>query len=153
MLTYQREHFASLILELLPLFHQHWLELGSDHEKIPLAPAYNRYLDDDRNDRLLIVTVRDGKKLVGYFFGFAYFPYHYETTKYGMSDMFFIYKEYMQDMAAGPRLKKLFVTAENLMRDNGVKRLYISFKAKHPLAPILRRLGYRPCDEVHCKLL
>lgn len=153
MLTYQQEKFASLLLELPALFSQHWVELGSDREQIPLAPDWNGYLADEQSGRLKIITVRDEGKLIGYFFGFIYRPRHYFTSLYAHSDMFFIYKEHMQGLVAAPRLKKLFIAAENLMRALGAQRMYISYKANHPLSAILKNLGYRPCDHVDCKLL
>lgn len=152
-LSYHKEKFVTLLPELPPLFHQHWLELGSDRDKIPLAPDYNGYLADEAAGKLHIVTVRDQDRLVGYFFGLVYHPRHYFTSTYGYSDMFFIYREYMNGLAAAPRLKKLFITAENLMRDMDAERMYISYKINHPLAAILKRMGYRPCDQVDCKLL
>lgn len=153
MLTYQKELFVNIIAELPPLFDQHWRELGSNHDKVPLAPAWQSYMHLEAIGQLQIVTVRDGPKLVGYFFGLVYPALHYETTLYGHSDMFFILKEYMVGLAAGIRLRKLFVKVIDLMRDMGVKRLYINHKAAHDLSQLLERMQFRLVDKVHCMML
>lgn len=152
-LTYQKERFADIMVELAPLFVWHWDEIASDKDVIPLDPAWDQYLILDDIDQLHIITARDGAELVGYFFAVVHPHLHYKTSLTAWSDIFYLLPRYKQGLAAGVRLRRLIREAEKMLRDLKVQKVYIVTKKQHDLSRLLDREGYRFVELVHTKLL
>lgn len=140
----QEELFSDIMTELPELFLQHWIEVGSDREKVPLSPDWNRYLNMQKTGMLHIVTARDGGKLIGYYFGLAYPHLHYSTSLMGFCDGVFIIPE--KRGILGVRIVK---AGQEMFAALGVKRVYVNTSNNKALEAILESLGYSSCDQVY----
>lgn len=152
-LTYQKERFVDIMIELPPLFQKHWEEIAANKDVIKLDPAWDEYCELDRINRLHIITIRDGTKLVGYFFGLVKGHLHYKTSLTAWSDIFYLLPEYKKGLAAGVRLRRLIREAEKMFRVLKVQKVYMVTKKAHDLSRLLEREGYKFIELVHTKLL
>ena len=84
-ITFQKELFRDIKLEIQPLLVQHWEEVAMYKDKVPLAPDWARYQDMEDNGVLHVVTVRDSGTLVGYYVTMIVHGLHYRFTKNGIS--------------------------------------------------------------------
>ena len=152
-LTAQVESFYAIRHELPPLFEQHWRELALDHDAIPLAPDWDRYLGMTATGNLHITTARFGDKLVGYIFNFVGPHMHYATTLHAEMEMFWLDPAYRGGWFA----IRLFRTNERHLRKLGVKKIMAATKT-HYLAGrvgsiLLKRLGFKPFETNWSKVI
>ena len=148
-LTFQKETFAAIMPELPELFQRHWEEIAANKDVIKLDPAWDRYLQLERDGALHILTVRDGAVLAGYFFAMVHPHLHYATSLTAWSDIFWVKPEHRE----GWNGVKFFKAAIKMLRDLGVQKVYMVCKVKHDLEPILSRLGFKFVEKVFTKLL
>lgn len=152
-LTYQKERFADIMVELAPLFVWHWDEIAADKDVILLDPAWDQYLILEDVDQLHIITIRNGAALVGYFFAVVHPHLHYKTSLTAWSDIFYLLPQYKRGLAAGVRIRRLIREAEKMLRDLGVQKVYIIHKKAHDLSRLLESMDYEFIELVHKKLL
>lgn len=149
MIAYKKERFIDIIRELPELFTKHWIEIETDHELIPLAPNWDKYIGMEKAGVLHVMAVRDEEKLVGYAF-LAVLPHlHYCTTVMGWSDILYLLPSYRR----GFNGIKLLTETEKMAGELGAKRLYIIAKVNRTFGRVLKRLGYVCVEEVHSKLI
>ncbi len=138
MITIQTEKLADLYPEILPLYERHYQEIAENKDSVPLDPDYERYLAMDKSGMLLVVTVRDDDKLVGYFKVIIVSLLHYRSTLSAETDIFFIDKEYRGD-GTGTKLFR-FVIEE--VEKRGAKCFYSGYKIKHGHEKLFKSLGF-----------
>ena len=148
-LEYRKELFADIVKELPPLFVLHWQEIALDRDVIELAPDWKRYLAMEQAGQLHIITVRDNRVLVGYFFIVLLPHLHYCTTPMAFSDILFLLPGYRKGLAG----LRLVAETEKMARALGAKRFYIMCKVYHDLDRLLARLGFKWVEKVFTKLL
>jgi GNAT superfamily N-acetyltransferase len=142
------ERYDECIEEMKEIFPDHWRELASDPD-IELAPRYDLAEKIDAAGSLLLVTLRAGEKLAGYFLATIAPGLHYEKCLTCTTDIFYVLPEY-RDGTAG---RKLFREAERELVSRGVKRWYAASKLKNDCGPMLRRFGFEPIDMNYRKRL
>ena len=148
MITAQIENYTDTIEEMKPLYVDHWKELGTNRDKVPLAPQYDNYLTLDRAGSILLATLRDDGNLVGYFVGFVSAGMHYETSLGLVMDIFWIKPEARnKDFGA----VKLFRCAEKEARRLGVERMMFGSKAKQDAGRLFEYLGMEKADVYYTK--
>jgi GNAT superfamily N-acetyltransferase len=147
-LTAQVESYANCVGELKAIFPEHWRELASDPD-IELAPRYDLAEAVDKAGALLLVTLRCGQMLAGYFIATIAPGLHYETCLTCTTDIFYVRPEY-RDGTAG---RKLFREVERELIARGVKRWYAASKLKNDCGAFLRRAGFEPIDMNYRKRL
>lgn len=138
MLTYKIEKFNAFEDEVYPLWKDHWEEVATNKDKIPLDPDFNGYRYLQKAGSLLCVTCRDNGNLVGYSFMFVFPHIHYKSTLTAMNDILYLKPEYRKGFA-GVRLIKL---SEEACRSRGVKKIAWHIKTDHNFGKIMERLGY-----------
>jgi GNAT superfamily N-acetyltransferase len=92
-MLYFREPFKDLIDELYPLIQAHHYEIDWMPEKIKLDVNRKEYMMMEDQGMLICFTARLGSKLCGYASFFLHNHPHYQTTKYGVNDAFYVRPE------------------------------------------------------------
>jgi len=87
-ITAQVEPWHPTIDEIKPLLHGHWEELALNKDKVPLDPQWEFYDARDARGELMLVTLREAGRVVGYFIGFVAAGLHYRTCLTLTMDIF-----------------------------------------------------------------
>lgn len=135
--------------DLAPIVAEHWKEMPFDPD-LPLSLHQSMYEIMDVADRLLIVTVRDGGRLVGYFANFVSRHPHYDLLTAAM-DVYFLLPEY-RNAVNGLRL---FRAMEEACRKRGVEYMLATARLdRGPVAmKMFERLGWAPARMAYQKRL
>ena len=133
--------------ELPELFYDHWHEL--EDTRLPLKVDWLRYLQAEAAGKLFVLTARDGKKLVGYFFGYMDTTAQNREILKMASDVMYLKPEYRK----GTEGWRFLDAIKQFARDLGAKKLYIIQKAKGSLTPLLIRKGLELEEETFSCLL
>lgn len=145
----QVERLRDLYPEIQPLYKRHYDEIAEVKGVAPLDPDYKRYLSMDAEGRLLTVTVRKDGELVGYFKAVIENSLHYRTTIYGITDIFFIDKEYR----GGGTGKALFAFVIEEMKRRGVQVFFCAYKTKHGHKNLFESLGFTEIERHYMMIL
>ena len=151
-LTLQWERLAHISRELLPLFRKHWKEIALNQDTVELAPDWDRYFDLELQGVLHILTARYSGLLQGYVFNLIGPHLHYATTRWCLTDMFWLdprsrlgwfpVKMLLENLAG---LKAREVRVHNI-------NIKVHFQSKR-MHKLMTRLGYVPTDIVYQKVL
>lgn len=148
MITYQRERVIDIREECLPLFEEHWKEIGLfDKEKIKLDPDWELYELADLKGMLFVLTCREDSVLIGYYVSFINPHHHYKGVLYSQCDIIFLKK----DKRKGSIGYRMITEAEKALKDMGIGLITFSIKAQSNLHKIAKRLNYKPLDMVYFK--
>jgi GNAT superfamily N-acetyltransferase len=151
-ITFQEEPFAVAYADALAAgcLERHYAEIAENKDTIgPVDPDLDVYDRLDAAGRLHVLTARDGSRLVGYFVGVTGPSMHYRTVVGGHEDMYWLAPEYRRG-AAGVRL---VIEAEKMLRRKGARVATMRVKLARDHGPVLERLGFRPFERVHIKVL
>ena len=153
-LKFAWERFGQISQECLPLFRRHWKEIALHQEHVPLDPDWERYFAYDLANILNVLTVRDNGVLVGYVFLLVSPHLHYISTRWAVSDMFWLDPAYRFGWTGVKMLKK----AEEGMRARGVKVFQWSIKFhfeadRGTIEKLFTRMGYEPSEKILSKYL
>jgi len=136
--SYQVEPFELITPELAKLYPEHYKEVAESKEEIPLAPDYDQYNAMAKAGQLIVVTVRDGEKLIGYF-KVAVKPHlHYRNSLTAYTDIYYLMPEYR----AGRIGYNMFRYVIDEMKRRKVERFYIGYKIKKPYKRLFEKLGF-----------
>ena len=155
MLTAQVESYTTAEPELQAIHPQHWQELAVSLD-IPLQPNYEAYRFLDSKGCMILVTLRDGPKLAGYFQGFLFPEMHYQTCLACTGDVFYVLPEYRGKGLAG---LKLFRAVETALRERHVQRWHVTSKLSNSTGEdkdsgvLMRRLGMKAIEVHYSKRL
>lgn len=139
-----REPYSdALIEELKPLLHEHWLEVATFRDQIPLDPDFALYRQLDAKGRILCLTARVAGELIGYSVFVNRYPPHYRGTLSGINDVIWVHPAYRLGRVG----LRLIRESESHAREMGVKKLIWHAKPDTTLHQLLVRLGY-VLDEV-----
>lgn len=150
----QWERLGPIARELPPLFKQHYQELATHRDIVPLDPDWDKYYALDFDGNLRILTVRDHGMLVGYLFLIVGPGLHYSTTLQATVDMYWLDPLYR----AGWLGVKMIKESERYCRELKVTRLFNTEKQhfardRGGIGVIFKRLGYEVQDIVWVKQL
>lgn len=128
MLTACVEDFAPTLPEIQALIPAHYDEI-SEHKLhgIPLEPQYHIYLKRDAAGEVLLISLRDEGKLVGYLISFVCPGLHYQGCLTSIGDIFFVYPD-QRGQRGGVMLFKAW---EAECRRRGVKLMCAGIKVRH----------------------
>jgi GNAT superfamily N-acetyltransferase len=153
-LAAQVECYSDVVDELRGIYPQHWAELAVAAD-IPLEPNYEGYRLLEHNNMLLLVTLRDGAKLAGYFIGFLMAELHYTSCTSCTGDIFYVLPEYRKQWAG----VKLFRAVEAELRKRNITRWHVTSKISNMRGEnkdsgiLLKRLGFTPVEVLYSKRL
>lgn len=148
MITAQAENWADVKDEMLPLLPSHWEELALNKDKVPLAPQFDLYDRHDACGALMIVTLRDAGKLVGYFWGIVAPHLHYKTCLTLTMDIYWVHPSVRGKGLPGVKLLRK-VEAEAKRR--GVQRLYFGSKLHKDSSRLFQFMKMDPVEVYYSK--
>ena len=153
MIEYAVERFPDIEAELPPLFKSHWERIALDRASIELNPSWEAYREYDAIGALSCITVREHRKLIGYYFFIKQRHLHYHQSWTAFTDIYYI-KPSVNLFTLYGRYKRLFQAAESEMRRLGVQKAYTEVKLHSDfLGKLFMRLGWRPAATSYVKLL
>jgi len=139
------EPFRDAYGEAGPLLTAHWNEIAKNKHLLRLNPDENLY--ERAGNNLLLVTARDGQKLVGYFLWFLLGHAHYKHVLVAEEDLHFLLPEYRRGWTGYGLIKAACEAA--LAR--GAELLVMREKIGHEHAAIMHRLKFAPTDIVYTR--
>ena len=147
MITAQVEPYKDCLPELMACYDHHWEELALNKDKVPLAPQYDIYEAHDDAGRLLLVTLREAGRLVGYFIGFIAPGLHYKTCLTLTMDIFWTHP----DVRGGFAGVKLFRAVEKDAKRRGVHRMFYGSKMHKDASRLFEYLKMEPVEIYYTK--
>jgi L-amino acid N-acyltransferase YncA len=151
MISAQVETYADVIEHLAPVLPVHWEELALNKDAVPLDPDYEAYRTLEATGRLVIVTLREAGRIIGYFIGVCAPHLHYRTCLTLTMDIFYLHPAHRD---GSPRAAlTLFAEVEREARRRGVQRWVVGCKLHRNASALFRRLGFTPIETFHSKWL
>lgn len=148
-LSAQVEPFGAALPEMLPHLPQHWEELALDKDSVPLDPCWAVYANREAAGELLLVTLRERGRLIGYSWTFITPGLHYASTLTAIMDIFWIMPEYRGRLGG----RRLFRAVEAELRRRGVKRWFVGSKLHKDSSRLFLALGFQPVELWLSKML
>lgn len=148
-LTASIESFMQRRPELEKLFPAHWEKLALDKDSVPLDPQYDEYARRERNGELMMVALRDGGRMVGYWVAVIAPGLHYRTCITAIMDMWFVLPEYENGVAA----MILMRAVEREYRRRGINRSFVGEKLHRPCGRLYEAFGYEAVETHYSKLI
>ena len=146
-ITYQLETCNSCLADpdLLKLFQEHYDEFEPSHQgRMELGPDIAGYKAVEAAGKLLILTARNGGKLIGYCVVVVHRHMHYPTL-IGIEDAYYVSKSERKGLVGYKLLKKTLVE----LRARGCKKVFFMTKEFQSVAILLERLGMKKIDSVY----
>lgn len=147
MITAQVEPWATFAPEVQPLLPLHWEELALNKDKVPLDPMYDLYDARDEAGQLMIVTLRETGRLVGYFVGFIAPGLHYKTCLTLTMDIFWTHP----DVRGGFSGVRLFREVEKQAKRRGIDRIFYGSKLHKDSSRLFEFLKFEPVEIYYSK--
>ena len=152
-MIYQRESFAAVRDEVMPLLEKHWAEVAH-YKDIPLDVDLDLYEEIERAGILRIYTARINspgmaghKQLIGYLAAMVRTNGHYKRSLQATQDVLFV------DPAWRGCGGELIRHAEEELRLEGVQVLYQHVKAASTAGRLMEHIGYELVDLLYAKRL
>ena len=139
--------YRKLLPELVECYGLHWEELALNKDKVPLDPQYDLYEARDDAGQLLLVTLRETGRLVGYFIGFIAPGFHYKTCLTLTMDIFWTHP----DVRGGFSGVKLFRLVEKEAKRRGVHRMVYGSKMHKDASRLFDFLKMEPVEVYYTK--
>jgi len=146
-ITFQKEDFNKVIDEVQPLWKKHYEEIALDKESIELNPHIQGYEELNKYGGLVIFTVREENKLIGYSFFVLQYSFHYKQLICAINDLFYILPEYRGKFLGSKLLKE----SEEILNKMGVHQVQMRTKVYANFGKILERAGYKDTEVVYRK--
>lgn len=145
MITAQVEPWHPTIEEIKPILPLHWEELALNKDRVPLQPQWHVY--DARNARgeLLLVTLREDGRIIGYFIGFIAPGLHYETCLTCHLDIFYVHPEH-RGKFGGIRLLR---AVKNELKRRGVQRWFMGSKTHADASRLFEAMRFEKVETTY----
>jgi GNAT superfamily N-acetyltransferase len=145
-LSFQPESVDSWAKDAQPLYWKHWQELGLDLD-LKIDPNIAAMRNLEAAGVWKILTVRDGKKLVGYVLAIFTPHLHYHTSPpMFIVDAYYVMPEYRSGTGT-----KLLKYAESVAKTLGAIKIYLTCKVHQDHSKLFTALGYRLSDYAFIK--
>lgn len=148
-ITYQQEFLDTVEKDIKPLIQDHWEEVGFEKECIKTNPDWEAYYALEKAGVLKVFTVRDDGKFLGYMTVFVKTHLHHKAVLCATVDSLFLEKKNRKGYVG----IKLIQFVEKCLKEDGVVVFVASCFPQKPLEKILKRLSYKPMENVYSKLL
>jgi len=140
-MSFQWEPLDRLLNDgLEKIAYQDWLEIGVDHEKIPLEVDYDYYRSLERAGGYRAIAARHNGRLVGYNSFFLNRHTRHRNTVFGQNDVLYL----LPDKRRGLLGFRFLAESDALLKAAGAVKVRYDVTEQHrALGVILERLGYR----------
>jgi GNAT superfamily N-acetyltransferase len=146
-ITAQVEPWGKFLVDAVELFPAHWQELALNKDKVPLSMRYDVYAASETAGELLVVTLRQDARLVGYFVGFVLPGLHYSTCLTLQMDIFWTHPDIRGRMEG----VKLFRAVEAEAKRRGVQRMFFGSKLHKDASRLFEYLKMQPVEVYYTK--
>lgn len=147
-LTAQAEEWEDVKDEIIPFLRQHWEEMEINKDKIPLDLQFAVYDSHAANKTLLVVTLRQEGKVVGYFWGFLIPHLHHKTCLTLMMDLYWVHPSVRGKGLPGVKLLRE-VEAEAKRR--GAQQMFFGSKLHKDSSRLFEYLKMDPVEVYYNK--
>jgi GNAT superfamily N-acetyltransferase len=148
-LTFKLEKLDEVRWEMEPMLIAHWAETAMYKDKVPYAPAWDKYYNLENAGVLKIVTARLGDRLIGYFVATLLPNMHYSDTLYALNDILYIDPAYRN---AGNGTAML-VAAEQIFKGLGAQVITVHMKVYAPFDGICKALDWDYTERIYTKYI
>ena len=147
MITAQVEPYAACVPEMAAIYPLHWEELALDKDKpeAALDPIWEIYAERDAAGQLLLVTLREAGRLIGYYLGFKAPGLHYRKCLTYHMDIFYVLPEARRRMGGKRLLRQVIAECKRV----GVKRMFCGEKLHAPAGRLYEAMGFLPVERIH----
>jgi GNAT superfamily N-acetyltransferase len=135
--------------EIHDAFADHWTEIADHKDILKLDPDIKRYFYLLEHKKIVVVSAREGEKLVGYIIIFVSPHMHYQTVLFALEDIHYVLPEYR----GRGIFKEILRTAEQVLTGMGVKFSTLRTKFKSDHGALFEELGYVPIEAIYMKRL
>lgn len=149
MLAFATEKLRDIWPEWVVLARKHWDETEGFHVEQTFGPSLERYSAYETPGWFVMVTARDGGRLVGYA-GFYVLPSMHSQSIISTEDTWFLHPDYRKGWNAMGLFR--FAEAEAIRRGSIEATGTVRLSNPHAGA-ILRRMGYKEVATVFVKQL
>jgi hypothetical protein len=149
MITFQEEPWAAIRGEVSALWQQHYDEIAEDKDLVPLDPDWDKYDALANLGKLVIVTARRERELVGYVFSVVDTHLHYKSTLFSMSDIYWLDRAHR----GGRTALRLFQAAERVLAGRGVVKMLSNTKLAHDQGRLFGAMGWREAERLFVKTI
>lgn len=149
MLKVNRESFEENLDDLKAFFPLQWKETIYPDGKEQLNPDLEVYLDAEKNDLLIFISLKEEGKLIGYFLGVKYKYPHSQNEFYVMQDSIFIHPDHRGNGGGIKLIKKL----EEECRMMGVTRILLCSRSHNDITKLFERLNYNLSEVYYSKYI
>ncbi|MDE2097086.1 MAG: GNAT family N-acetyltransferase [Patescibacteria group bacterium] len=118
--------YLDFIREALPMTERHWNEVGSHRDVLKFRPDHMKYIAASNAGQLVIITARDGGKLVGYLFLVVMEHLRDRERRVMGEDIFYVDPAYRRRLI-GPKMRKM---ADDVAKRAGVTVSRRTIKAR-----------------------
>lgn len=148
-MQFQVENFSYIYPEILRLWKLHWGEISLTKNLFPLNPDIQMYKKLEASGALKIITCRTSTGvLVGYYFAIIKKNLHYQVIT-SSDDIYYLHPDWRKGWIG----VRLFLEAENVMRESKAVLSLVREKLAHPHEKLMQRLGYSPIEMIYMKVL
>jgi GNAT superfamily N-acetyltransferase len=137
------EKLADVYNEARPLLPLHWQEIARNKGLLTLNPDLDAYTNGA--EKLLLITARFDRRLIGYFLWVTAPHPHYKHVLTAQEDLHFLLPEYRRGLTGYNLLK----AARDAAVAKGAKLLAVREKVGHEHPALWKRLGFAPTDIVY----
>lgn len=145
----RQERWTDVVSEIGDLWQAHYDEIGTDKDRIPLAPDLEGYQTLDGSGRLHIVSARRDGVLIGYIFALVGAHLHYRTTLFANLDIYYI----APACRRGALALRMFREMERSLKARGVVKVIGNTKLAHDRARLFEALGWREAERIFTKVI
>jgi len=147
--TVQRDTWARSEVEVRGLIDAYWAEVRADSQPDHLALDSSMYEILEENGTLVVVTVRDGGKLVGFSGWTIIAHHHYAHVLTGVDDSWYLADDYRQ----GSLGLRLFQRAQVELKAEGCEHVIASTSVAKNVEALLLREKFEPFEILYSKKL
>lgn len=148
-IEYKLETLDECLDEMIPIIEAHWEEVSMYQDKVKLSPDWDMYRKVEEADALVLMTVRDEGKLIGYFVFFVQPHMHYSEDVFAVTDALYLDQGYRHSDVS----ISMFIEAEEFLRQSGVSVIKVSMKTHAPFDSLCEAMGYFNVERIYSKYI
>lgn len=143
------EKMKDILPEMKPLIEAHWEEVCWNKGKVKLNPDYEKFFLLQDNNCLLLVTVRDKGKLIGYNINHLHYHLHFKDHIYAVNDSIYLEPKYRHSGIA----KDMLEVTEQMLEQIGVSVVTLHMNPDNSYKSLADSCGYSPQELVYSKYI
>lgn len=145
MITFQTEKWDDYYRDCQELWKEHYEEIAVQKDKMKLSPDVETYKIIESKGQLLIVTMRDEGKMIGYSLIIVRSHLHYSQVLCAFEDAYFMSATYRKGRAGIGLIKETL----NIVKKMGVQKAFFFTKEFKDLGKIFEYLGGKKSDIIY----